>query len=71
MYNDYIIRIASRLFAGRMQDKWEQHTPTSNEAEQTADVCISLARTFFSRVQSTLPPEKPFEILEDADNETA
>lgn len=69
MYNDYIIRVASLLFTNRLQQLADLEHLTDDAARHQADACIALARIFFERVQATLPPEKYFELLDDADPE--
>lgn len=74
MFNDYIIRIASRLFTERVRYSSlymnrEDVLKDKEQVERHADTCLTLAELFFDRAKAILPPEKPLEILEDTDNE--
>lgn len=65
MYNTYIIQLASNLFANRLKQRGDVTLLTADEMQRQADACIAIARTFFERVQATLPPEPYIELLGD------
>lgn len=67
MYNDYILKVATLLFTNRLKQLGDIARLTDDVARQQADASIAIARIFFERVQATLPREKPFELLDDAD----
>lgn len=70
MYNDYIIKLASCLFADRILKNWDKKTLVIDDVEDQADKCISIACCFWGRIKATLPPEPPIEILKKNEDET-
>lgn len=74
MFNDVILSVAKRLFIERTCASSHYQTrddvlKDKEQVESLADTCITLAQLFYDRVEATLPPLKPFELLSDIEDE--